>query len=275
MKSIILAGGTGTRLYPISTVENPKQFIPLFINETESLFQLTVKRCQQLSADKDIYVVANWVHHTHVESQLGTSGIKVIYEDSARNTLPALALGLRAVVDDCGPNCTVGVFPADHLIGQNSIQTISHAAEVTSEGNIVILGVKPTEPTTEYGYIWPGHTVELGVNHVQAFVEKPALPIAKSYVQRGFLWNSGIIVADVKTLVAAIMKHAPQINSRILNASSSETVEEMYDGLTALSIDYGLLEHLRTVLVIQLDAAWTDCGSISALRRVLCSDTFI
>ncbi|MCK5612007.1 mannose-1-phosphate guanylyltransferase [Candidatus Pacearchaeota archaeon] len=275
MKSIILAGGTGTRLYPISTAENPKQFIPLFTSETESLFQLTVKRCQQLSTDKDIYVVASWAHRELVESQLGASGIKVIYEDSARNTLPALALGLRAVVDDCGPNCTVGVFPADHLIGDGIFESLTKANEFATKGEIVLLGVTPTEPSTEYGYIWPGHTVGLGVNHVQAFVEKPALPIAKSYMQRGFLWNSGIIVADVKTLVTAIMKHAPQINSRILNASSSETVNEIYDGLTALSIDYGLLEYLRTVLVVQMDVTWTDCGSISALRRVLCSDTFI
>lgn len=275
MKSIILAGGTGTRLYPISTAECPKQFIPLFNSETKSLFQLTVERCQHLSSDQDIYIVASWKHQALVENQLAGTSVRVIYEPESKNTLPALALGLRAVVEDNGPNCTVGVFPADHLIGQDSIQTFNRAANIASIGNIVILSVKPTEATAEYGYIWPGSTVGPDVCQVQAFIEKPALAIAKSYVRRGFLWNSGIIIADVKTLVRTIQKHAPQISARILHASSSETVEEMYGGLIALSIDYGLLEHLRTVLMVELDTAWTDCGSIESVRRVLMSDNFI
>ncbi|NOR85335.1 hypothetical protein GQ473_04395 [archaeon] len=242
---------------------------PLFISETQSLFQLTIKRCQLLSADKDIYVVANWAHRELVEAQLGTSGIHVLYEDGALNTLPALALGLRTIIEDCGSSCTVGVFPADHLIGQDSIQAITHAAKIASEGNIIILGVRPTEPTVEYGYIWPGVTVGPGVHKVQAFIEKPALPIAKDYCERGFLWNSGIIIAHVDTLVAACSKHAPQITKQILHASTGTTVKEMYDGVHPLSIDYGLLEYLRTVLVIELDVAWTDCGSMSSLRQVL------
>ena len=179
-----------------------------------------------------------------------------------------------AIIEDGGAEDTVGIFPADHIIGDAST-TLKLAAKVASEDNIVILGIQPDTASTEYGYIWPGAAVGPDTSSVQAFVEKPAYAIAKSYCQRGFLWNSGIIIASVDKICAGIRQYAPQIMMQILHASSSITAEEMYKEIVPLSIDYGLLEYLRDMIVIKSDIMWTDCGSISSLRQVLMADNFI
>jgi mannose-1-phosphate guanylyltransferase/mannose-6-phosphate isomerase len=262
MKSIILAGGVGTRLWPLSREYNPKQFIQL---DNRSLFQQTVERAARLSAPDEIYVVTNEIHRYLVRNQIDELGLTIaddhlLAETAGKNTLPAIAWALQCI-RSVSPGATAVVFPSDHLLGENALDQI-RAAEPLARKRLVTFGIRPSSPHTGYGYIRPGKRLALG-NVVDEFREKPDEKTAIDYVKNGYLWNSGIFLLSTDCFFEELKKYRPEL----YDAFAGETPVN-YAELEPVSIDYGLLEHSKKVAVVVLETAWSDLGTFKALYDV-------
>ncbi len=262
MKTLILAGGSGTRLFPLSREHYPKQFIPLFDNE--SLFQKTIKRALLFSSPQDIAIVTNKEHRFLVRDQLAAIGCnsKVIEEPVGRNTLPAIYYGVREVAR--GEPETVAVLPSDHLItATGSFLAAFRRAEHLTKDYLVVFGVRPTSPHTGYGYIRPGDSLGDG-SLVDAFVEKPDLATAGRYVADGYLWNSGMFCFDAGLFLAECETCAPDVVRAF-----ERPADEAYHAVPSLSIDYGIMEKTRRAAVVPLECDWNDVGNFDALYAAL------
>lgn len=262
MKTIILAGGVGTRLWPLSREYFPKQFIPL---DRKSLFQKTCERAKKLSNEDEIWVVTNEIHRYLVRNQIDDLGYAIpdshiLAESEGKNTLPAIAWAMQQIKKE-DKNAIVVVFPSDHLLGEAAISQISDA-ELLAHEHLVTFGVKPTSPHTGYGYIKPGKELAHGFV-VDQFKEKPDEKTAAGYVKKGFLWNSGIFLLSVSTFFEELKKYQPGLSA----AFSGNKMPE-YAKLDSISIDYGLLEPSKRVAVVPLNTDWNDLGTFAALYEV-------
>ena len=258
MKSIILAGGIGSRLWPLSREYYPKQFIQF---NGRSLFQKCCDRAARLSAPDDIFVVTNEVHQYLVRDQMEEIGSTIaddhlLIEPVGKNTLPAIAWAMRRIRNLSGP-ATVVVFPSDHLLADDAIDTI-RAAEPLTDGYLVTFGVCPSSPHTGYGYIKPGKTLPPGFT-VDEFKEKPNEKTAREYVGKGYFWNSGIFLLSVDRFFEELECYCPD-----LSAAFRDTDTPDFKALAPVSIDYGLLERSARVAVVPLQSAWSDLGTFKA-----------
>lgn len=259
MKSIILAGGVGTRLWPLSREYYPKQFIQL---SGPSLFQKTWERAIRLSGAENIWVVTNDIHRYLVRNQVEELGYtlddtRLLVEPEGKNTLPAIGWALQRIRES-DPHATAAVFPSDHILGDAALDQIRAAMPVAKK-YLVTFGVKPTSPHTGYGYIKPGKKLPVG-NVVDQFKEKPDEKTAKEYVRRGYLWNSGIFLLSTDCFFTELKKYQPALSGAFSGGENPD-----YGSLDAISIDYGLLEHSKKVAVVPLDAEWNDLGTFRAL----------
>jgi mannose-1-phosphate guanylyltransferase/mannose-6-phosphate isomerase len=267
MKSIILAGGVGTRLWPLSREYYPKQFIPL---DGHSLFQKTYERANRISDPGGIFVVTNEIHQYLARNQIEELGYSIsddhlLAEPEGKNTLPAIAWAMQRI-RSFSLSDTVVVFPSDHVLGDFALDQI-RAAEPLSRKNLVTFGIKPTSPQTGYGYIKPGKLLSRGAV-VDEFKEKPDEKTAKEYVQKGYLWNSGIFLLSTDSFFQELKKYRRDL----FNAFSDGNIPD-YRKLESISIDYGLLEHSKKVAVVTLDAEWSDLGTFKALYDIELHDS--
>lgn len=272
---VILSGGAGTRLYPLSRPEMPKQFLALAGDRT--LIQQTAQRAARYGAPS---IIGNHGHRDLIARQLTQAGIDpraVILEPMKRNTAPAAAVA-SLLVAQADPAGLVFLLPSDHAIMDEAAfhKTVEIAAPAASQGFIVTFGIAPDRPETGYGYIQKGSQVVPGVLSVARFAEKPSLDKAKSYLASGlYCWNSGMFLFRADAMLEELQRHAP----RVLAAARAAIATSKHDGAFVLlddaafsaspdiSIDHAVMEKTGRAAVVPCDIGWSDIGSWSALWR--------
>jgi mannose-1-phosphate guanylyltransferase len=259
--AVILAGGAGTRLRPLSSDENPKQFLKLF--DGRSLLQLTWARVAQLLPPERIFVSTNVQYADKCREHLPQMPHEnVLAEPARRNTAPAIALCTFAIEQRLGP-CTVSFLASDHYIADEPefVRVLDRAytfAETHEE--LVTIGIEPTEPHTGYGYLEIGDAIEEGVLRVQSFKEKPDVATAEQFLRAGnYAWNGGLFVWRSDVFRRALDAAAPEI-ARVSEAN--------YEEMPSISIDYALMEKTQHVATLRGDFGWSDVGTFDALRKV-------
>ena len=285
LHAVILAGGSGTRFWPLSRHRRPKQLIPLLGGKTT--LEATIERLSPLTDDSRIMVVTNKDQARAVEKLLAPrfSQTRVIAEPVGRNTAPAIALAAQLLAMDQGPETTMMVFPADHYIADlpEFIRTLELAATVAKQGWLVTLGITPNRPETGYGYIQSGDKIELDENipsemvrKVSRFVEKPDAKRAAEYLLSGdYFWNSGIFIWRTDVILAEIARHLPAVdaclqrfNWECRELGFEEALAAYFQDVEAISIDYGVLEKSSRVAVVPSRFTWSDLGSWDALEEL-------
>ncbi|MDJ0613087.1 MAG: mannose-1-phosphate guanylyltransferase/mannose-6-phosphate isomerase [Rhizobiaceae bacterium] len=266
---LILSGGAGTRLWPLSRRTRPKQFLK--IGGDYTLFQNTVLRCRSDLFEQQPIVVASNEHRFLIAENLRELGVEadILLEPVGRNSFPAILAGcLQAIERD--PEAIVLVLAADHRIldEKGFGETIRSAIPIANEGKIITFGVTPDHPATGYGYIEPGASLGQGAL-VKQFVEKPELEVAKSYVQDGFLWNSGNFMfsaSDFLELSSALMPATAELVSRAfkeraLDLDYLRLKEEAFAQAESISVDYAILEKTDRAAVVPVSHDWSDIGT--------------
>lgn len=285
MYIVILAGGSGTRFWPLSRKKTPKQLMSVFGGK--SMLQRTVERVLPLKPER-ILVVTNVLQAGETARQLAfVKGdiVSIVEEPMGRNTAPAIGLA-AAIIEREDPSAVMAVLPADHCIRDEEQfrTTLLKAVGDASRLHLVTLGIVPTRPETGFGYIEADRGGERdGVFPVRRFVEKPCREKACEYLASGdFFWNSGMFVWRADVILDRIRTHMPDLSSALSVlripagigrlSSLRLQVEEMYRRLAAESIDYGVMEKAEGVVVIPSSFGWSDVGSWSALPEVLDPD---
>ena len=277
MKCVILAGGSGTRFWPYSRYNRPKQLLKIVGNQ--SMLQMTVDRLLKIKKVTDIYIITRKdLKDSVIKEVTGVKSENIIAEPSGKNTAPAIGL-VGALLGLTEPDTVMGVFPADHLIvGHRAFsKAISTADRLAKKGdNLVTIGIRPTSPSTAYGYIQYDDTDEkgyLGAHHVKTFAEKPHEKLAKRFLKSGdFLWNAGIFVWQVDTLLSSLEKHMPDLYDELLGIrkciENSKSFDEIWNNIIPQSIDYGLMEKANNIFVVPAEFKWNDLGSWDSLFDV-------
>lgn len=275
---VIMAGGSGSRLWPLSRTLYPKQFLALTSNAT--MLQETIKRLDGIK-HQDPLLICNEEHRFIVAEQLRKGGMDnsgIILEPIGRNTAPAIALAaLKALADNEDP--LLLVLAADHVI-QNTeafLSSVQHAKAEAKKGKLVTFGIVPTVPETGYGYIRRGKALNNDAYCVDAFVEKPQLETAKNYVNSGeYYWNSGMFLFKASRYLDELEKFAPEILHACQISMSESKIDldfirldkESFMACPDDSVDYAVMEKTKDAVVVPMDANWSDVGSWSALWEV-------
>jgi len=277
MKTVVLAGGRGTRLWPLSRELMPKQFVRFL--DDRSLFQKTIERALMFSKPSEIFVVTNTRYRFRVLDDLRKLGVEVpeenvLLEPSAKNTLPAILWATLRIEEEFGDSIVI-VLPSDHMIEVNeAYERAFENAERLARDYLVTFGIKPTKPHTGYGYIRPGEKIEVGGRvigyTVGEFKEKPNLETAKRYVESGYYWNSGMFAFSSSLFIEEVRKHSPDVWEAFEEGGD---IEEVYNGVPEISVDYGVMEKTDKAAVVPLNTRWSDLGSFDAIYEVLDKDS--
>jgi mannose-1-phosphate guanylyltransferase / mannose-6-phosphate isomerase len=283
MTPVILSGGSGTRLWPLSRGQYPKQFLPLTSEHT--MLQETMLRLSGLGGLKNPIAVCNEDHRFMMAEQLWEIGVKpaaIILEPVGKNTAPAVAI---AALSAASEDEVLLVLPADHVITdiEPFHSAIVQAEILAKQGCLVTFGIVPTHPETGYGYIMRDSVQQGGAYKVSAFVEKPDLASAKNYLKSGdYLWNSGMFAFTAGNFLKELEKFNPEMLSACKQALGAAKTDldfvrldkTIFSTCPADSIDYAVMEKTGTAVVIPLAAGWNDVGSWSALWDVTDKDAF-
>ncbi len=269
MIPVVISGGSGTRLWPVSRAQYPKQFCDLL---DESLFLKTYRRLKPLGTPWILSLESMKTLTYRALSEAGEANPKCVFEPMAKNTLPALAYLAWTLEKKGLKNEVVGIFPADHLIEPQSafLKTAETAQALAEKGEIVTIGIPPTYPATGYGYI-ETTTNEGDARRAVAFREKPDVVTATQFLQAGrFFWNAGVFFFKVSVFIEKIRQFQPMIWERLqLLNSDLANLSAVYETLPSLSVDYGIMEKLDSHLCVPADFTWNDIGSWDALAGVL------
>ncbi|NGM83571.1 mannose-1-phosphate guanylyltransferase/mannose-6-phosphate isomerase [Paenibacillus sp. 7124] len=272
MKVIILAGGNGTRLWPLSRNGYPKQFIKLQEDKL-SLFQETFIRSLMITDITNIYVVTNINYKFLVMGEIEELGynfneVNILVEPEGKNTLPAIYVGVHEI-EKQGHDSVV-VVPSDHMIvNSKDFAEIIKASEKLTKEFLITFGIKPDYPNTGFGYISPGDKKEHGFT-VKEFKEKPDYKTAVEYMELGYYWNSGIFMFNSKLFIDEVVIHAPMIFEAFKFSSNAQEAFTKIEN--SISIDYGIMEKSSRVAVIPVDIGWNDLGSFDSFYDVFEKD---
>ena len=270
--AVIMAGGVGSRFWPLSRQKYPKQFLD-FLNTGKSLFQATYERFLQVCPKENIYIVANQDYESIIKKQIpGINDEQLLLEPMARNTAPCIAYSAYKITAK-NPDATIVVAPSDHLIinENNFAQCILKTMNFASKHDVLVtLGIKPQRPNTGYGYIQMLEKIsDEGLYKVKTFTEKPDLELAKHFVESGeFLWNAGIFVWSGASIINAFKQFLPDISSCFdfpkeifYSEKEREYISKTYTSCPTIAIDYGIMEKADNVYVLPTDFGWSDIGT--------------
>ena len=276
---VIMAGGVGARFWPLSRNSRPKQFIDI-LGTGETLIQQTFRRLTTICPPENIFVVTHLQYFDQVVEQLPAIVPEhVLCEPMRRNTAPCIAYATHKI-NKLNPNACIVVAPSDHIILKEDVftQTLLCALKSAEQNNwLLTLGITPSRPDTGYGYIQfddsNNYQADCKVRKVKTFTEKPHHELAVSFLQSGdFLWNAGIFIWSIKSILHAFEKHLPELNTLFMDGSDQyftenepAYIEKAYTVCKSISIDYGIMEKADNVFVLAADIGWSDLGTWGSL----------
>ncbi len=271
-----MAGGVGSRLWPFSRKDYPKQFHDI-LGTGRSLLQHTADRFKNTCPEENIYVVTNAGYKDMVKEQLPyLADDQILLEPIGRNTAPCIAYACYKIASK-NADARIVVSPSDHLIlkEEEFERRINIALEASTDENLITLGIKPSRPDTGYGYI-QFHEQEGPVKKVKTFTEKPQLEMAKQFVESGdFVWNAGIFVFTAKSIISAFETYEPDLadtftegNTVYYTDKEEAFIEKAYANCKSISIDYAVMENAENVMVVLSDIGWSDLGTWNSLYSV-------
>lgn len=273
---VIMAGGTGTRFWPYSRNEKPKQFLDV-LGTGRSLLQMTYDRFSDDIANENIWIVSNEIYKDLLAAQLPElpSG-NILLEPSKRNTAPCIAYAAYKIQQQ-DPDGIMVILPSDHVIFREKefLKVISSAVEAADDEKLITIGIEPNRPETGYGYIQHDDSSNV-LKKVKTFTEKPELEIAKKFLESGeFVWNAGIFVWSVKAITSAFEKYDPDLAEIFAEGSNiyftdgeKKFIKTAYSLSKNVSIDYAIMEKAQQVYVVLGDFGWSDLGSWNALHEI-------
>jgi len=275
---IIMAGGIGSRFWPMSRTQLPKQFHDI-LGRGKTLIQETFDRYARFIPDENIYIVTNERYKGLVEDQLPLlKDDQILLEPIGRNTAPCVAYAAYKI-NKINPDATFVVAPSDHLIHDEQAfqQDIELGLNACAENDIIMtLGITPTRPDTGYGYIqYIDSKEKLGYYKVKTFTEKPNEEVAKSFLESGdFIWNAGIFLFSARTILNAFQHHLPdvaelfqELNNYYYTAEEQPKIDEAYSTCKSISIDYGIMEKAENVFTIPSNFGWSDLGTWGSVHE--------
>jgi mannose-1-phosphate guanylyltransferase len=273
--AIILAGGIGSRFWPLSRESLPKQF--LRIAEKQSLIEATVRRIRKIIPEDNIFIVTNNIYLGTIKKQLRNFNIpkcNIILEPRPKNTLPAISLCAQ-IIRLKDPKAKLIVLPSDHYIKDdlNFKFTIKKALTAAEEGFLCLIGIKPNSPRLGFGYINVSNKIDKDIFYVKSFKEKPQPKEAKSLLKmKGIFWNSGIFCFKAEVLLNELKTYLPTLYYQINRIKQRYDITKIWSKIKPISIDYGLLEKSRNLVMVVGKFNWSDLGSWDSLSDLLPKD---
>ena len=278
---LIMAGGIGERLWPLSRENKPKQFLK--IGDNKSLIEKTISRALKITNEENIFIITGIRYKNAFNKYIPSfKEENIIYEPLGRDTAAAVTLGVLTIKERIG-NSIIAILPADPIIKEEDLftKTLEEAVEVTSKTKkTVIIGIKPNRAETGYGYIKLTDNIKDNEFKVERFVEKPNLENAKKFLEDGnYLWNSGMFIWDIESVLEAVKSLMPDTYNKVIEAFNNirdkeklHLAKEIFSKIEKISFDFGIMEKLKDIICIKAEFFWDDLGAFSALGRIYKKD---
>ena len=270
---LIMAGGIGERLWPLSRENKPKQFLTIIENKT--LIEQTIERSLEITSEDNIFIITG-KRYEEVFNKYMPSFKKdnIIYEPVGRDTTAAIALGILTIKEKIG-DALIAILPADPIIKDKDLfkNTIEESIKVSNDTNdIVVIGINPNRAETGYGYIKLKDNIRDEVYHVDRFVEKPNYENACKFLEDGYcLWNSGMFIWSINNIIASIKEFMPDAYNKVVQTLETEDDNkkiEIFQTIDKISFDFGIMEKLEHIICVRAHFFWDDLGAFSALGRI-------